>query len=248
MKYIKNTKKVFKVTPILLSVSLWLLVASISLLLWGGNDLQAQEGQQAGQQARKTGWFIGVSPYFLGAEIKTTTEHTTLTEVATELTRTFVSTNDVLTASTTDQVEVFVGETDNTYDYSDSQDATAISAVFNVCEDGVYDVYDTDATGAFYAFSFDATSNKVPAATRHPSGTNLISTCYDHFQGLATSFIASLTGSSVVSSSSLLTTSENTPLTGNGLQLGYNFEKFRVSLNSHLWSAQENKQASKQAS
>ena len=56
MKYIKNTKKVFKVTPILLSVSFWLLVASVSLLLWGGNDLQAQEGQQAGQQARKTGW------------------------------------------------------------------------------------------------------------------------------------------------------------------------------------------------
>ena len=145
MKYIKNTKKVFKVTPILLSVSFWLLVASVSLLLWGGNDLQAQEGQQAGQQARKTGWFIGVSPYFLGAEIKTTTEHTTLTEITTELTRTLDPTNAVLTASTTDQVEVYVGETDNTYDYSDSQDATAISAVLNVCEDGVYD---TDATGA----------------------------------------------------------------------------------------------------
>ena len=42
--------------------------------------LTAQEsGQQAGQ-ARKTGWFVGVSPYFLGAEIKTTTENTTLTE------------------------------------------------------------------------------------------------------------------------------------------------------------------------
>ena len=32
------------------------------------------------------------------------------------------------------------------------------------------------------------------------------------------------------------------------MQLGYNFEKFRVSLNSHLWSGQENKQESKQAS
>ena len=35
--------------------------------------------QESGQ-ARKQGWFVGVSPYFLGAEIKTTTEHTTLTE------------------------------------------------------------------------------------------------------------------------------------------------------------------------
>ncbi len=252
MKYIKNTKKVFKVTPILLSVSFWLLVASISLLLWGGNDLQAQEGQQAGQQARKTGWFIGVSPYFLGAEIKTTTEHTTLTETATELTRTLDSTSvaplnrdDV---TTTDRVETsrYVGM-ETTFDYNDSQDATAISAVLNVCEDGVYDVYDTDATGAFYAFSFDATSNELdkpyPAAIlpQIVKDTIPISTCYDHFQRLATSFIASLKGSSVVSSLSLLTTSENTPLTGNGLQLGYNFEKFRVSLNSHLWSAGENK-------
>ena len=121
----------------------------------------------------------------------------------------------------------------------------------NVCEDGVYD---TDATGAFYAFSVDATSNELnkpyPAATLPPNvkGTIPIPTCYDHFQRLATSFIASLKGSSVDSSLSLLTTSENTPLTGNGLQLGYNFEKFRVSLNSHLWSGQENKQESKQAS
>ena len=252
MKYIKNTKKVFKVTPILLSVSFWLLVASISLLLWGGNDLQAQEGQQAGQQARKTGWFIGVSPYFLGAEIKTTTEHTTLTEITTELTRTLDPTNAVLTASTTDRVErLYYVDSDPTFDYNDSQDATAISAVLNVCEDGVYD---TDATGAFYAFSVDATSNELdkpyPAAIlpQIVTDTILISTCYDHFQRLATSFIASLKGSSVDSSLSLLTTSENTPLTGNGLQLGYNFEKFRVSLNSHLWSGQENKQENKQAS
>ena len=122
----------------------------------------------------------------------------------------------------------------------------------NVCEDGVYDVYDTDATGAFYAFSVDATSNEVLADALHPiasgTGTVPIPTCYDHFQRLATSFIASLKGSSVDSSLSLLTTSENTPLTGNGLQLGYNFEKFRVSLNSHLWSGQENKQENKQAS
>ena len=66
--------------------------------------------------------------------------------------------------------------------------------------------------------------------------------CYNHFQGLAASFSPSLTGIFVDSTSlSFSTTSENTPLTGNGLQLGYNFEKFRVSLNSHLWSAGENK-------
>ena len=39
-------------------------------------DLVAQESGQA----RKQGWFVGVSPYFLGAEIRTTTENTTLTD------------------------------------------------------------------------------------------------------------------------------------------------------------------------
>ena len=46
---------------------------------------------------------MGVSPYFLGAEIKTTTENTTLTERYTEGTRNLITT-DVFTASTTDQV------------------------------------------------------------------------------------------------------------------------------------------------
>ena len=43
--------------------------------------------KKSGQQARKQGWFVGVSPYFLGAKIKTTIEHTTLTERYTEGTR-----------------------------------------------------------------------------------------------------------------------------------------------------------------
>ena len=30
----------------------------------------------------KQGWFVGVSPYFLGAKIKTTTENTTLTRLS----------------------------------------------------------------------------------------------------------------------------------------------------------------------
>ena len=60
--------------------------------------------QESGQ-ARKQGWFVGVSPYFLGAEIKITTENTTLTEEYTEGTRNLEATSVTLTASTTDQVE-----------------------------------------------------------------------------------------------------------------------------------------------
>ena len=63
--------------------------------------LKAQESGQT----RKTGWFVGVSPYFLGAKIKTTTENTTLTEMVTEGTRNLIDTEVTFAASTTDQAE-----------------------------------------------------------------------------------------------------------------------------------------------
>ena len=92
----------------------------------------------------------------------------------------------------------------------------------------------------YYGREFNANSNTEPPGEEN-FGADL-SFCSNHFQGLAASFSQSLTGTFVDSTSlSFSNTSENTPLTGNGLQLGYNFEKFRVSLNSHLWSAGENK-------
>ena len=195
-------------------------------------NLKAQEsGQQAGQ-ARKTGWFVGVSPYFLGAEIKTTTEHTTLTERYTTVTRTLDATNiGELTVSTTDQAEG--ANNSGVPFYSSDYGNRAISAVEDICKDGNYD----GTTGDYYHRTFDVISNTMPTTT-----TGATDACFNHFQGLAASFSQLLTGVIVDSTSlSFSTTSENTPLTGNGLQFGYNFEKFRVSLNSHLWSAGENK-------
>ena len=191
---------------------------------------QAQEKQQAGQKARKQGWFVGVSPYFLGAEIKTTTEHTTLTERYTTVTRNLDATSVALTASSTDQAEGITTSTQRVY--NDDYDNLAISAVLDVCRNGTY-----DGAGSYYPINFDATSNTDTATTN-----GSVNACFNHFQGLAASFSPSLEGTFVDSATlSFSTTSENTPLTGNGLQLGYNFEKFRVSLNSHLWSAGESK-------
>ena len=187
--------------------------------------------QESGQ-ARKQGWFVGVSPYFLGAEIKTTTEHTTLTERYTTVTRTLDATNiGELTVSTTDQAE---GANNSGMPfYSSDYGNRAISAVEDICKDGNYD----GTTGDYYHRTFDVISNTMPTTT-----TGATDACFNHFQGLAASFSQLLTGVIVDSTSlSFSTTSENTPLTGNGLQFGYNFEKFRVSLNSHLWSAGENK-------
>ena len=187
--------------------------------------------QESGQ-ARKQGWFVGVSPYFLGAEIKTTTEHTTLTERYTTVTRTLDATNiGELTVSTTDQAEG--ANNSGVPFYSSDYGNRAISAVEDICKDGNYD----GTTGDYYHRTFDVISNTMPTTT-----TGATDACFNHFQGLAASFSQLLTGVIVDSTSlSFSTTSENTPLTGNGLQFGYNFEKFRVSLNSHLWSAGENK-------
>ena len=191
--------------------------------------------QESGQ-TRKQGWFVGVSPYFLGAEIKTTTEHTTLTERYTTVTRNLDATSVALTASSTDQAEGITTSTQRVY--NDDYDNLAISAVLDVCRNGTY-----DGAGSYYPINFDATSNTDTATTN-----GSVNACFNHFQGLAASFSPSLEGTFVDSATlSFSTTSENTPLTGNGLQLGYNFEKFRVSLNSHLWSAGESKLDSQSA-
>ena len=80
--------------------------------------------QESGQ-TRKQGWFVGVSPYFLGAEIKTTTEHTTLTERYTTVTRNLDATSVALTASSTDQAEGITTSTQRVY--NDDYDNLAIS-------------------------------------------------------------------------------------------------------------------------
>ena len=153
------------------------------------------------------------------------------TERYREVTRTLEATSVTFTASTTDQVRTH--HNGGHLLYNSDYDNIAISAVEDICKDGTY-----DGDGTYNAINFDANSNTDATATVN----NSVNACDDHFQGLADSFSQSLTGTFVDSATlSFSTTSENTPLTGNGLQFGYNFKKFRVSLNSHLWSAGESK-------
>ena len=162
--------------------------------------------QESGQQARKQGWFVGVSPYFLGAEIKTTTEHTTLTERYTTGTRTLDATDVTFTASTVNQAEG-VSSDGGSLVYSDDYDATARNAVRDICEDGTYGGVEN-----YGVRNFDATTNTGSDAIIDED----ISACHNYFQGLAASFSPSLTGVIVDSATlSFSTTSENTPLTGN---------------------------------
>ena len=176
-----------------------------------------------------------MSPYFLGAEIRTTTENTTLTERYTEGTRTLEATSVTLSGELAKASAEFQDTGTGVVSSSATINTFAINAVLDVCADGTY-----TGAGSYFHRDFDATSNTEPSGSGN-FGTDL-SFCSNHFQGLAASFSPSLTGVIVDSTSlSSSTTSENTPLTGNGLQFGYNFKKFRVSLNSHLWSAGENK-------
>ncbi len=234
---IRQTKEIMKSNKITLAI-----LASLSclLLLFAGvNNLQAQE-------ARQQGWSIGVSPFYLGAKIKTTTENTTLTEVVTTRTRTVTadiefSGNTTSTFASVDAttgaegITLAVHTLRTTRSYSSNYDATAIKAVLDICDDGSYN--DEDRMGTYFTsvVQFDATSNAVPPATDTDDAA-----CYDYFQGIAASF-SDLTGTVVDSALSRSVSSENTSLAGNGLQLGYDFEKFRVSLSLHQWSAGDNK-------
>ena len=132
--------------------------------------------QESGQ-ARKQGWFVGVSPYFLGAEIKTTTEHTTLTEIVTEGTRNLEATSVSIHCkhyrSSRGRLAV------RAFVYNSDYGNRAISAVLDICEDGIYD---GDAN-RYNAQNFDATSNTDLVATANTD----VSACFNHFQGLAAS-------------------------------------------------------------
>ncbi len=221
-KEIRQTKEIVKSSKITLAI-----LASLSclLLLFAGvNNLQAQE-------ARQQGWSIGVSPFYLGAKIKSTTENTTLTEVVTTGTRTFVTADIEFTASTTDAVERYLNTSASVVSLL-ADNEIAISAVVDICKDGTY-----DGAGYYNARQFDANSNADATAETNTKAD----ACFKHFQGLANSF-SDLTGTNVNSFlSPPSVSSENTSLSGNGLQLGYDFEKFRLSLSLHQWSAGDNK-------
>ena len=76
---------------------------------------------------------MGVSPYFLGAEIKTTTENTTLTERYTEGTRTGGYKRALRAPPIKQRALTTVGVPFYSSDYGNR----AISAVEDICKDGI---------------------------------------------------------------------------------------------------------------
>ncbi len=223
-------QKIMKLNKITLAI-LSLLSCLLFSFYAGTGSLKAQERQQ--------GWSIGVSPFYLGAKIKTTTENATLTEIVTD-TRTLDSTSITFATSIPNNVsldatpgaEVII--TRGVLKHSSNYDATAIAAVVDICEDGIYDGK-TDVR-SYGNHQFDATSNSMP-----PAKNGKIYSCFNHFQRLAASFSEFLTGTVVGSALSHSVSNKNTSLSGNGLQLGYDFEKFRLSLSLHQWSAGDDK-------
>ena len=120
-----------KITAKITTTALLLFLALFTLT----TCLVAQESGQA----RKTGWFVGVSPYFLGAKIKTTTENTTLTEIVTEGTRNLEATSVTLSGElAVASVELQDGGDGSILPTSDAINTFAITAVLEVCNDATY--------------------------------------------------------------------------------------------------------------
>ena len=109
---------------------------------------------QESAQERKTGWFVGVSPYFLGAEIKTTTEHTTLTERYTTGTRTLDATIELFSGEIAKASVEFRSSEDGDITSDATIDTFAINAVLDVCADGTY-----TGAGSYFHRDFHENSN-----------------------------------------------------------------------------------------
>ena len=120
--------------------------------------LKAQESGQT----RKQGWFVGVSPYFLGAKIKTTTENTTLTERYTEGTRTLDTTSELFSGEIAKASVEFRSSEDGDITSDATIDTFAINAVLDVCADGTY-----TGAGSYFHRDFHENSNTEPPGTEN---------------------------------------------------------------------------------
>ena len=148
MKNITAMQKtaIAKITAKITTTALLLFLALFTLT----TCLKAQESGQT----RKQGWFVGVSPYFLGAKIKTTTENTTLTERYTEGTRTLDTTSELFSGELAVASAEFVDSVDGAISTSDAINTFVINAVLEVCEDATY-----TGAGSYFHRDFHENSN-----------------------------------------------------------------------------------------
>ena len=202
---------------------------------WGAASLQAQE--------RKTGWFVGLSPYAMDLNLKKTTRQTT------RQTTNFSSTGGAISYDAT--VPNFALNDTHTNRFStDGGDrlAVAIAAAADaeyLCREGaVPDTTGDDDGGGTHPpdiislFSYDETTDLTGSLsqllTNTPETTSGISAadCKAFFE-------ADLPAPST--STSDVESSKTQSLQGTGIEFGYDFEKYSLSFNQLQWSGGDDK-------
>ena len=212
-------------------------------LLAGANSLQAQE--------RKTGWFVGLSPYAMDLNLKKTTRQTT------RQTTNFSSTGGAISYDAT--VPNFALNDTHTNRFStDGGDrlAVAIAAAADaeyLCREGAV----PDTTGdvgsgghiltpdIISLFSYDETTDLTGSLSQlltNTPPTAIGASTSDQAEAALRCkafFAADLSTSSTSTSDE--ESSKTQSLQGTGIEFGYDFEKYSLSFNQLQWSGGDDK-------
>ena len=203
---------------------------------WGGASLQAQE--------RKTGWFVGISPYAMDLNLKKTTRQKS------EISRTVGAIRYDATVPNFALDDLHLNQFYITAGISLADrlvvaDAAVADAI-HLCREGAVPVITTgDIVGGTildpdtislrsYDDTTDLTGSLSQLLTNTPATTNGISAadCKAFFE-------ADLPASST--STSDVESSKTQSLQGTGIEFGYDFEKYSLSFNQLQWSGGDDK-------
>ena len=196
-------------------------------LLAGANSLQAQE--------RKTGWFVGLSPYAMDLNLKKTTRQTT--NFSSTGTIVYDATVPNFAFNNTHTIQFGGGGGDNL-----AVANAAVADAIQLCREGALpnttvDAGFTDPDTIYlniYDETTDLTDNLSQLLTNTPTTTSDISEadCKNFFE-------ADLPASST--STSDVESSKTQSLQGTGIEFGYDFEKYSLSFNQLQWSGGDDK-------
>ena len=217
MKNITNIEKtaIAKITAKITTTALLLFLALFTLT----TCLIAQETQegQTGEQAKKGGWFVGVTPYLLGLS----EQKSSSTVVSNPTDSTVDSGGEFSFTAVARSDEIISGTANN------GTQAHAQETAIRICETGFAA---TDATNTgFGHFQFSNTINYSSANYQY----NISTHCKDYFAGLLDSAPPQAVDFVAPSTSPKAATAK---WSGAGLQFGYEFpEGDRFSLQLHNW-------------
>ena len=226
-------------------------------LLAGANSLQAQE--------RKTGWFVGLSPYAMDLNLEKTTRQTTrqTTTQTTNFSRTggaiiYDATVPGFYVNAGAQRQFFLFNGQSIADRLEIV-AAAIADVIHLCQEGAVPVIpetlsDNPAASAdiisilSYAETTDLTDDLIslltPSSRMYLSNAELQAAATPRCKAFFEADLPTLPMSSTSTADLPLApveSSKTQSLQGTGIEFGYDFEKYSLSFNQLQWSGGDDK-------